>query len=105
MAKYIECEVAIKAAKLAHNIIGNPYENIREVFIAIPAADVVEVVRCKDCIYYPSGDGNGENQGFSLKWPHDDWPERNPCPCKCDDGWYSYKPKPEFYCANGKKEE
>lgn len=68
-----------------------------------PAADVVEVVRCKDCIYFPSGDDNGENRGFSLEWPHDDWPEDNPCPCKCDDGWYSIKPTPEFYCAYGKR--
>lgn len=87
------------------------YEQVEIVDEAIPVeyiknlADVVEVVRCKDCIYSPSGDTDGENQGFSLEWPHDDWPERNPCPFKCDDGWYSRKPKPEFYCANGKKEE
>ena len=71
---------------------------------SIPAADVVEVVRCKDCIYSPSGDDNGENRGFSLEWSHDDWPEENPCPCKCDDGWYSIKPDPEFYCAYGKRD-
>ena len=69
----------------------------------IPAADVVDVVRCKDCIYFPSGDDNGENRGFGLEWPHDDWPEENPCPCKCDDGWYSIKPNQEFYCAYGKR--
>lgn len=71
----------------------------------LPAADVVEVVRCKDCMYAPSGIDGGEDQGFALEWPHDEWPEDNPCPCKCEDGWYSHKPKPDFFCANGKREE
>ena len=68
---------------------------------SIPAADVRPVVTCSECIYAPSGDG----QGFDLKWPHDEWPESNPCPWKCEDGWYSYKPRPNFFCANGKREE
>ena len=72
---------------------------------AIPAADVRPVVLCKDCMYAPSGTDGGEDQGFSLEWPHDEWPEDNPCPCKCEDGWYSHKPKPDFFCANGKREE
>lgn len=25
----------------------------------LPAADVVEVVRCKDCVYWEEGDGDG----------------------------------------------
>lgn len=69
---------------------------------ALPAADVVEVVRCRDCIYAPSGPESG---GFALEWPYDDWPEDNPCPCKCEDGWYSHKPKPDFYCASGERKE
>lgn len=80
---------------------GDAYQFIRN----FPAADVVEVVRCKDCMYAPSGIDGGEDQGFALEWPHDEWPEDNPCPCKCEDGWYSHKPKPDFFCANGKREE
>jgi len=68
-------------------------------------ADVVEVVRCRDCKYAPSGTDNGEDQGFGLEWPHDEWPEDNPCPCKCEDGWYSHKPAPDFFCAAGEKRE
>lgn len=72
---------------------------------AIPAADVRPVVTCGKCMYAPAGTDSGKNQGFGLEWPHDDWPEDNPCPCKCADGWYSHKPKPDFFCANGKREE
>ena len=71
----------------------------------IPAADVRPVVCCKECMYAPSVPDGEEIQGQSLEWPHDEWPEDNPCPCKCEDGWYSYKPKPDFFCANGKREE
>ena len=69
---------------------------------SIPAADMRPVVLCKDCIYAPSGTDDGEDRGFALEWPHDEWPEYNLCPYKCDDGWYSHKPKPSFFCANGK---
>lgn len=72
---------------------------------SIPAADVRPVVRCRDCMYAPSGTDDGEDQGFALEWPYDEWPEDNPCPCKCEDGWYSHKPKPDFFCANGKRKE
>lgn len=76
-------------------------KNIRRLLDSIPAADVRPVITCSECIYAPSGDG----QGFDLEWPHDEWPENNPCPWKCEDGWYSHKPKPNFFCANGKREE
>lgn len=83
---------------------GNYKEALKMLFDkieSIPAADVRPVVTCSECIYAPSGDG----QGFDLEWPHDEWPEYNPCPWKCEDGWYSYKPRPDFFCANGKREE
>ena len=100
MAEYIDRDAAIAACFDGFaDCRDDCAANIRN----IPAADVVKVVRCKDCIYFPSGDDNGENRGFSLEWPHDDWPEDNPCPCKCDDGWYSIKPTQEFYCAYGKR--
>ena len=65
----------------------------------IPAADVRPVVLCQDCIYAPTGNRDGAD----LEWPCDDFPERNPCPLKCEDRWYSRKPAPDFFCANGKR--
>lgn len=104
--KYIECEATMAAAckTLCHPGVLCPdfkCAEVRDTFNAIPAANVQPVVTCGECIYAPSGDG----QGFDLEWPHDEWPENNPCPWKCEDGWYSHKPRPNFFCANGKREE
>lgn len=69
--------------------------------VVIPKDGVVDIVRCKDCKYAPSGTDDGEEQGFGLEWPNDGVYDTNPCPLKCSDGWYSHKPKPDFFCANG----
>lgn len=67
---------------------------------AIPAADVRPVVLCRDCKYAPIGDKDGSD----LEWPFKEFDE-NPCPYKCLDNWYSRKPAPDFFCADGKKRE
>jgi hypothetical protein len=90
------------------DVVINPHDEvafIREDVECLPAADVRPVVLCRDCKFAPSGTDGGEDQGFGLEWPHDEWPEDNPCPCKCADGWYSHKPKPDFFCAAGEKRE
>ena len=71
----------------------------QELIKEIPAADVRPVVLCRDCIYAPTGNQDGAD----LEWPCDDFPERNPCPLKCEDRWYSRKPAPDFFCADGVK--
>ena len=65
----------------------------------IPAADVVDVVRCKDCKYKPYS-VDGKQTGFSVH-PPDNEAER--CPCLCEDGWYSWVPDDEYYCGYGKR--
>lgn len=40
-------------------------------------------------------------EGFGLEWPYDEGYDLNPCPLKCTDGWYSRKPKPEWFCWEG----
>ncbi len=61
-----------------------------------PTADVVEVVRCKDCKYMPTGDGANHDLEF---------PEDFKCPCQCDDFWYSWKPNDNWFCGNGKRRD
>lgn len=66
---------------------------------SLPAADVVEVVRCKDCIHRPSriyGAGD-ECGGLNLEFP-DDW-----CPMQCEDGWYNRMPRDDYFCAYGEE--
>lgn len=59
--------------------------------------ELVEVVRCKDCIHrpisedvttFPPKDSEGNN----------DWS----CPClNEDDYWYSWRPSDNWFCAEG----
>lgn len=61
---------------------------------AIPAADVVSVVRCKDCIHRPSRTGD-----------YVEFPDKV-CPCQClEDPWYSWRPPDDWYCADGERKE
>lgn len=57
-----------------------------------------ELIRCKDCKHRPTIDGEYEN-GFSLEFP------TSRCPCQCDDGWYNWMPKDDWYCANAERKE
>ena len=49
MTKYIE---AARAATIIAEKRGIPIADLVDTFAEIPAADVVKVVRCKDCKYY-----------------------------------------------------
>lgn len=51
-----------------------------------PTADVVEVVRCKDCAYYR------EETSYCLN-PH------------CSSSFYGHRVKGEHYCSYGEREE
>lgn len=62
--------------------------------------EVGELIRCKECKHRPKINGEYKN-GFDLEFPD------YKCPCQCDDGYYSWMPKDDWYCGNGerKKEE
>lgn len=66
---------------------------------SIPAADVEQVVRCRDCKYKPTAP-DGITYGLRVEFP-DKWSNR--CPCLCEDGWYSWVPDGDFFCAYGAK--
>jgi DNA-directed RNA polymerase subunit RPC12/RpoP len=57
--------------------------------------DVVEVVRCKNCKHRPSGSGANHDVEFPDEI----------CPCQCEDYWYSWIPRDNFFCAWGEKKE
>lgn len=92
-------KVADNCTEMTKDISDIVHNQIAEIVKIIPTADVSPVVLCRDCIYAPIGNQDGAD----LEWPCDDFPERNPCPFKCEDRWYSRKPAPDFFCANGIK--
>ena len=63
-----------------------------------PLEVIGELIRCKDCKHRPTIDGEYLD-GFDIIFP-----DRR-CPCQCDDGWYNWMPKDDWYCGNGERKE
>ena len=58
--------------------------------------DAVPVVRCKECIHRPKMPDNHVD-GFDLEFPD------HKCPCRCEDGFYSWYPADDWFCADGER--
>lgn len=97
MSDYIKREDAIQAI-VGHlvpkqydgNLVNAGFEVAHEIVDALPSADVVEVVRCKDCKYwkpYTSQYGTGQF-----------------CECPCSFGGQGIK-KPDDYCSYGERRD
>ena len=60
MKEYIERAAAVKAAQAGADEWGGDFNRNRDTYIEaaideVPTADVVAVVRCKDCMFYTFG--------------------------------------------------
>ncbi len=58
--------------------------------------DMRPLVLCKDCKHRPIMPKD-HTDGFDLKFPD------NKCSCQCEDGWYSWYPEDNWFCANGER--
>ena len=60
-----------------------------------------EIIRCKDCKHRPTPTraDEGITYGFSVEFPDEK------CPCRCEDGWYNWYPKNDFYCGYAERRE
>jgi len=86
MADYISREAALGAIKTAE--LGQEYE----VAEAIPAADVVEVVRCRECKHYREVPSQTRDNAVVVWCAADKYPRNDVMP----DGWY---------CAAGERKD
>lgn len=79
----------------------NPVEYIDEV----PAADVVEVVRCKDCVHRPIVIDVSKPYGYGITGPKENGDTDFTCPYLCDDEYYynGIMPKDDWYCSKGER--
>lgn len=76
---------------------GTATERLTKLYDAVenqPSVDAVEVVRCEYCKYKPVGTGCNHDLEFPVHYK---------CPCECDDNWYSWMPKDDFFCGNGER--
>lgn len=64
--------------------------------------DVVEVVRCRDCIHAPLP---GEVcYGLDIEWPKTEYGNTDDtCPFCIGDRWYCKRPEPDFFCGKGER--
>lgn len=74
MAEYIEREVAVSQANFIHGRWDDVYVSAATL-MAMPAADVVPVVRCKDCKYWQ--DNNDGYPHEECRWGHGETPDAN----------------------------
>jgi hypothetical protein len=91
MTEYIFNDEIVDNDNLPEDI--KPYSDGRPIYKVTG-----ELIRCKDCKHRPTINGEYEN-GFSLEFP------TSRCPCQCDDGYYSWMPKDDWYCANAERKE
>ena len=70
--------------------------------VGIGFRQMTELIRCKDCKHRPTvPDGITYGDGFDLKFP-----EGSKCPCQClDDGYYSWYPEDDWFCADGERKD
>lgn len=66
-----ECQKAFEELGGESGIYADAYNDLAEDFYTIPAADVVPVVRCKDCIYN-QGEAKCLQPDSIIKVPADD---------------------------------
>ena len=86
-------------AQFTHNYTKEEVELLTKIHTAVNAmypVDAVEVVRCEYCKYKPVGTGCNHDLEFPVHYK---------CPCECDDYWYSWMPKDDFFCGNGERKE
>lgn len=59
--------------------------------------ELVTIVRCKNCIHYPTGYYESERDRYPI------FPDEI-CPCRVEeDEFYSWIPGPEWFCPRGER--
>lgn len=71
-----------------------------EVFIGWIRKEGHELIRCRDCKHRPKfvKPEDDDDRGYLL------FPD-NKCPCRCEDEWYNWMPKKDWYCGNAERKE
>lgn len=112
MAEYISREAANKALCEFCGICAEPGD-LKECEIVsnysfphIPSADVVEVVRCKNCKHRPEIVDPRRPYGNGLEGPRiDQFGYDDTCPYLCGDSWYNRMPNDDGFCDLGEAKD
>lgn len=114
MEKYISAEAAEAAFRQLIIASGKPQgiyhertyldgiAESRNAIRSIAPADVVDVVRCKNCKHRPVVVNPSRPYGFGLAGPGSDpFCRDETCPYLCDDGYYNRMPDDDGFCNLG----
>lgn len=82
--------VTIQSDSEKWNTIELPIEEAKDILALLKEQETV--VRCKDCKHKPT---INKNSRIEMSFPDD------VCPCLCDDPFYSWCPKDNWFCGNG----
>lgn len=70
--------------------------------VCMQVTNTRELIVCKDCKHRPIPIDEKNPRGFNLIAPNGETDYR--CPCiNGDDGYYSWMPDDDFFCANGER--
>ena len=95
MSKYIDADALLMELDMTEDLSAYDAIVFEEMVKEQPTADVVEVIRCKDCKHRPYLDKDGFIE-----------PENSICPCiNEDDPYYSWMPEDDWFCADGERRE
>lgn len=78
----------------------NLFENYNNAIRIVNSMPTISLVYCKDCKHRPIDNRTKEHSSaFEIEFPD------YKCPCQCDDGWYSWCPEDNWFCANGEPKD
>lgn len=74
-------------------------EKLQALLKEIKPMDLVPVIRCRDCKHRPEKveESDEYDMDTDLEFPDE------VCPCQCDDYYYSWMPKDDWFCASGER--
>ena len=84
--------LSLKQSIVVSLILGGK-KTLEQIIDEEPSIDAVPVIRCKDCKHRPKGTGANHD----LEFPD------YVCPCQCEDYYYSWMPKDDWFCKDGER--
>ena len=97
----LRCGVIVDRQKLIQ-ALEQDKERYESAFIKGYEQKGSEIVRCKDCKHRPELKLYSDRQG---NYTAVEFPDGSKCPCQCEDFFYSWYPKDDWFCADGERKD
>ena len=101
-----DMEKVITTLQYRINEARNKGEKVTTIFVSTLSnammllKDQPQIIRCKDCKHRPELKLYSDRHG---NYTAVEFPDGSKCPCQCEDFFYSWYPKDDWFCANGER--